>query len=360
VTTTAQATVSVAALVPFLRLLEDAGADMVMRAAELSTSCFERHGIATSELDARARLPHALIVELHEVFVELLDDPSAPLRAGQKLRAGDYELLELLCCSTNTLGESIACLGRYYPLLIQAEHDLVIEGDRAEARFQIAPGLPAPDSFHEFALASNFTMAALHIEVSSEHPPPLPLEVRFTHKAPPYAALFERVFFAPVSFGQPHNAIVFPTKGLDTPMRTRDPVLHAVLTRQADRELAELWDRSAFPSRVLSAIEAELEQGAELPEVARRLHMSEGALRTKLRQHGTTHSALRDRVRRERAARALRQSSLGIAEIGHQLGFAHPPAFHRAVRRWFGVSPSALREAGSDTLARRFFKDRAR
>ena len=351
---------SVAVLVPFLRLLEEAGADVVMRAADLAMPCFERHGIETSEIDARARLPHALVVELHELFVELLDDPSAPLRAGQKLQLGDYELLEYLCCSTATLGESIACLGRYYPLLIQAEHDLVIEGDRAEARFQIAPGLPAPDSFHEFALASNFTMAALHIEVSAEHPPPLPLGVRFTHKAPRYASLFEQVFLAPVSFGQPHNAIVFPVAGLDTPMRTRDPILNAVLTRQADRELSALWDTSAFPARVLAAIEAELEHGAELPEVAGRLHMSESTLRTKLRQHGTTHSALRDRVRRERAHRALRQSSLGIAEIGHQLGFAHPPAFHRAVRRWFGVSPSALREAGSESVAGRFFKDRAR
>ena len=347
-------------LTPFLRLLEEAGADVVMRAAELAAPCFERHGVGTTALDARSRLPHALVVELHEVFVELLDDPSAPLRAGQKLQLGDYELLEYLCTSSETLGESIACLGRYYPLLIQAEHDLHVEGDFAEARFQIAPGLPAPDSFHEFALASNFTMAALHIELSDKHPPPLPVEVRFTHKAPPYVALFKDVFFAPVTFGQPHNAIVFPVASLDTPMRTRDPILHGVLTRQADHELAGLWDKSAFPARVLAAIEAELENGADLPDVAGRLHMSEGTLRTKLRQHGTTHSALRDRVRRERAHRALRQSSLGIAEIGHQLGFAHPPAFHRAVRRWFGVSPSALREAGGETVARRFFKERDR
>ena len=99
-------------------------------------------------------------IELLLEFVDVLGDPSAPLRAGTKLQRGDYELLEYLCGSCATLGESIACLGRYYPLLIAAEHELWIEGERAEARFRIAPGLEAPDAIHEFGLASNFAMTA--------------------------------------------------------------------------------------------------------------------------------------------------------------------------------------------------------
>jgi len=85
---------------------------------------------------------------------------------------------------------------------------------------------------------------------------------------------------------------------------------------------------------------------------------SPSALRSRLRQHGTTYSALLDRLRRDHARRALRQSQLSIAEVAHSLGFAHPPAFHRAFRRWFGVTPSAFREAPNAHPASRLFSRR--
>lgn len=352
----AAATVSLTALTPFVRLLEEVPPILVERTVEQSQACFARWGIALEQLDASARLPHDLVIELCELFMEILGDRSAPLRAGQRLRLGDYELLEYLCTSAATLGQTIACLGRYYPLLIDAENELVIEGERAESRFQIAPLLSASPEIHEFALASNFMMAALHLEVSEQHPPPLPLEVCFTHKAPAYADLFAGVFAAPVRFEQPHNAIVFAAAALQHPMRTADPVLHGMLTRLADHELAALSDKSAFPAKVIEAIEVELASGAALESVALRMHMSASALRGKLRQHGTSYSALLDRLRRERALRALRESQLSIAEVGHQLGFAHPPAFHRAFRRWFGLAPSDYRDAPSEHPATRFFR----
>jgi AraC-like DNA-binding protein len=352
----AGATVSLTALTPFVRLLEEQGPDLVTRITELSQACFTRWGIALAELDATVRLPHGLVIELLELFVDVLGDPSAPVRAGTKLRLGDYELLEYLCCSAPTLGETIACLGRYYPLLIAAECELWTEGERAETRFRIAPGLPAPDAINEFALASNLMMTALHIELDPQTPPPLPIEITFAHRAPSYAELLPQLFLAPVRFEQEHNAIVFPASVLAHPMRTRDPILHAMLMRQADQELAALSDKSAFPAKVIEAIEALLPEGAPLEAVADRLHVSPSALRTRLQKHGTNYSALLDRLRRDHARRALRQSRLSIAEVGQQLGFAHPPAFHRAFRRWFGVAPSEFREAPIEHPASRFFR----
>jgi AraC-like DNA-binding protein len=305
--------------------------------------------------DPTLRLPYGLIIELIEEFGEILGDPAAPLRAGTKLKLGDYELLEYLCTSAATLGECIHVLGRYYPLLIAAEMEMVIVGDRAEARFRIAPGLPAPDAIHEFGVASNFYMSILHLQLEGAS---MPLEVTFCHRAPAYADLFPQVFFSPVRFEAEHNAIVFPASMVNQPMRTADPVLHALLTRQADAEMTAIADTSGFPTKVRNAIEAELKTGAPLEAVADRLHLSPSAVRSRLRVHGTSYSALVDRMRRDYAKRALRQSQLSIAEIGHNLGFAHPPAFHRAFRRWFGVTPSELREAPNAHPTMSFFRKR--
>ena len=157
-----------------------------------------------------------------------------------------------------------------------------------------------------------------------------------------------------------HNAIVFPVHMLTHPLRGADPVLHSVLRRLTDHELAQLQEQelSAFPRKVRVAIERELEAGAPLERVAARMHLSPGGLRSRLRQHGATYSRLLDTVRKEHARRALRDTQLGISELAHQLGFAHPPAFHRAFRRWFGVTPNAYREIKSDHPAARFWRSR--
>ena len=352
-----QATVSLTAFAPFVRLLEESGPDVVARAVSHTEATFLRWGLPLADLEAdpTLRLPHRMVIELMHDFVEIVGDPAAPLRAGFKLQRGDYELLEYLCTTCPTLGETIACLGRYYPLLIAAEYELHIEDDRAEARFRLAPGLQAPDLLYEFAMASNFTMAALHLRPEGVQ---LPLEICFSHAAPPHAELFPQLFFAPTRFGCEHNALVFPVTMLAHPMRDANPLLHAVLTRQADRELGALASLSAFPVKVREAIEAELSGGAALDAVAERLHISASGLRSRLRQHGTTYSALLDGLRRDRARRALRRSELSFAEIAHDLGFAHPPAFHRAFRRWFGVAPSAFRDAPSTHPTARLFRKR--
>jgi AraC-like DNA-binding protein len=353
----APSTVSLTAFAPFLRLIEESGAATSARAVEHTESTFARWGLPLADLEAdpTLRLPYAMVIELMHDFVAIIGDAAAPLRAGFKLQRGDYELLEYLCTTSPTLGETIACLGRYYPLLIDAQYELHLENDRAEARFALAPGLDAPDFLYEFAMASNFTMAALHLRPEGAQ---LPLEICFSHSAPAYAELFPQLFFAPTRFGCEHNALVFPAAMLDHPMRDADPLLHSVLTRLADQELAALASQSAFPAKVREAIEAELAGGAALDAVADRLHISASGLRSRLRQHGTNYSALLDNLRRERAKHALRQTRLSFAEIAHDLGFAHPPAFHRAFRRWFGVTPSAYRDAPSTHRVAGLFRKR--
>jgi AraC-like DNA-binding protein len=351
------ATVSPTALAPFMRLLEEIGPDAVAASMARGLSILERWGIAAADLEADAtmRVPHGLAIDMFELFVSVANDPSAALRAGLKLQRGDYELLEYLCGSCETLGASIACLSRYYPLLISAQLELVKHGDRAELRYRMGEGLAAPAAMNEFALASNYAMSILHVKLENVLPP---IEVMFAHAAPAHAPVFEQVFGVPVRFGAEHNAIVFPISMLDHPLRDADPVLHAVLKRLADHELSLLQELSAFPSKVRAAIEAELAHGAPLERVATRMHLSAGGLRSRLRQHGATYSSLLDAVRKDHARRALRDTQLGISELAHRLGFAHPPAFHRAFRRWFGVTPNMYREVKSEHPAARFWRPR--
>ena len=60
-------------------------------------------------------------------------------------------------------------------------------------------------------------------------------------------------------------------------------------------------------------------------------------------KEGTSHQDLLDEVRSELSRRYLQEPELAICEVAYLLGFSEPSAFHRAFRRWTGVTPKAFR-----------------
>jgi AraC-like DNA-binding protein len=126
----------------------------------------------------------------------------------------------------------------------------------------------------------------------------------------------------------------------------------------ADAELELLPRLNAFTSRVRGAVQQHLAQGATLEKVASQLNLSSGTLRRRLREHGITYTNLVDDVRREQARRWLRQPEQNIAEIAYKLGFSHPPAFHRACKRWFQQSPSEYRDEAVRNPVSRLWRHR--
>ena len=63
----------------------------------------------------------------------------------------------------------------------------------------------------------------------------------------------------------------------------------------------------------------------------------------RLEEEATTFTTLVDEIRRDLAERHLHDPHRTISEIAFLLGFAHAPAFHKAFRRWTGVTPSERR-----------------
>jgi len=78
--------------------------------------------------------------------------------------------------------------------------------------------------------------------------------------------------------------------------------------------------------------------GLSARKVARQLGMSERSLSRGLAAEGTTFRDQRDELRRDRAIDRLR-SGIGVEKITDELGFSDTSSFHRAFRRWTGMSP---------------------
>jgi AraC-like DNA-binding protein len=140
-------------------------------------------------------------------------------------------------------------------------------------------------------------------------------------------------------FDQPNHRLVFPAAELAIPLVSADPVAMQLAREQCERELAAL--DTGISARVRGALHG---RNASLVALAKSLRMSPRTLKRRLADEGTTFSAIRDDVRRQRALLLLDNRGLAIGEIATLLGYSELPNFTRAFRKWTGITPLAYRE----------------
>jgi AraC-like DNA-binding protein len=167
-----------------------------------------------------------------------------------------------------------------------------------------------------------------------------PIEVRFRHAEPSYAERYAAVFRCPVHFGSPRNAIVFARAVLERTQLYADETMvaefHDTVTRLLHRS-----GGGEVTERVRLLLRAHDDLGAVyVAEYARRFGVSERTLRNWLGQEGGTFSQLVDQERCRRAAFELRKKGASISEIAQRVGFTERSAFHRAFKRWTGMTPA--------------------
>ena len=80
-----------------------------------------------------------------------------------------------------------------------------------------------------------------------------------------------------------------------------------------------------------------------MANAARRLGMSERSLRRRLAAEGTSYREVVRVALEAKAGRLLRDPARSIKETAAALGFADTAAFHRAFKRWTGVTPLEYR-----------------
>jgi AraC-like DNA-binding protein len=171
-----------------------------------------------------------------------------------------------------------------------------------------------------------------------------PEEVHFEHPRPQGWQEHERAFSAPIYFSQPGNALLFRPDILDRPMPGRDPRMMTMMQSC----LEGLGRRSEVPAslvdNVRTTIRVMLPDGyPALEHVAQSLRVSTGAIQRELAHKGLVYKNLVEMTRRDLAFMYLRQRQLPLSEIAFLLGYSELSAFSRAVRRWSGTSPRALR-----------------
>jgi AraC-like DNA-binding protein len=83
--------------------------------------------------------------------------------------------------------------------------------------------------------------------------------------------------------------------------------------------------------------------------VAHHLRTTSRTLQRRLLSEGTSFTQVLDEVRREMALSHMRGRRATIDEVAFLLGFEKPTSFHRAFKRWTGVTPGEFRRQSMPT-----------
>lgn len=171
----------------------------------------------------------------------------------------------------------------------------------------------------------------------------------FTYAAPPHVDEYRMLFHCPLTFNAPRNAIWFAARQLDWPVAQTPRTLRRFL-REAPGNLLVIPDNdNSVTAQVRASLGRDFSE--ELPdfeEVASRLRVTPQTLRRRLREEGTSYQEIKDNIRRDAAIGYLARPQLSIMEIAQLMGFSEPSTFHRAFKKWTGLTPGAYRQGGGD------------
>jgi len=292
-------------------------------------------------LDPDNRIPFAQLVALYEKAAELTGDKNFGLHLGQIVNPTAFDVVGYCALNSPTLGESFARVARYHSIWTDgALFTLETSNDTSAIDYSYVD-----TSIHEHRQDAEFTLAIVSTLCRTIASPDFaPTAVEFQHEAPPDTSEHAKVFGCPVEFRAPSNKLIFASRFLSLPIAKADASLCALLDRHAEELLAKFPPRDSLIDQVRGIITGELRGGdPSLERVADQLSLTPRTLQRKLQDLGTSHNELLDQMRRQLAMRYLREPEMAICEVAYLLGFSESSSFHRAFKRWTGLTPKEFR-----------------
>ena len=313
----------------------------VARAGADPGAYLEAAGVDAALLeDPNARLELASYFRLQELALDTIGDPALGVHMAERANPAAFHVVGFLTGHCHTLRQAIQVFARYRKLISDTPPPtLHEEGDVAvlTCYFLESDSERCRRLSEEFGMTSMARTAKLALGM-----PEAPHVVEFSHAAPAHAAEVERVIGCPVRYGADATRLRFARHMLDATRLHANPELMRLLQSEAERKLAEL----AAPRSLSARLRAVLLEGSGRPgmgAMARLLGLSSRSLRRRLHEEGHTYVEVVEQAMAEIARRMLDDPSITIQEVADRLGFSEASAFHRAFKRWTGMTPMQFR-----------------
>jgi AraC-like DNA-binding protein len=291
----------------------------------------------------KARLSFEQMLRLARNALQLGGDPGLGLELGRRLTVSSLGVVGYAAMCQADLGSALAVAEKYQRVLvpyvtIEAGREAGIGLLQIEPEFPLGPYKP-------------FVMEAILVCLTSVARffigGPLPgAHVRFDYPDPGYGSRYREVLGCPVEFDCPRVELRIDHAALSLPLAYACEPTARMTEELCERQLAPLLGQDGVVHKVRNILQTEGEQYPNVRMLAKALHTSERSLRRALSAHGTSYQELRDEVRMRLAVHYLTSTATPVEEVARTVGFTSSRSFRRALKRWTGKSPSAVRVEG--------------
>jgi AraC-like DNA-binding protein len=326
---------SVRVVAGLVEAVEQAGVSAVplLRAARLGPAQLESEN---------ASIPRSEVYRLCELAVELTRNPAFGLHWAEHLGEKTFNPISHLIAHSSTLRQGLQSLLQFHRLLSHSPSFYLSERDR---KVTLCAARLTGESPVMQRLAAEMLVTGLFRIVRSFKPQARFDNVSFAYAAPSYQREYTRMFESAERFDQPFTGIVFDQALMDAVSPFKDEDVHDALRVVAERRMLRLTQREPFAVRVRDFLVQQ--QGTahrmEMTAVARALGMSARSLRRRLVAEGASYNAVVKEALAIVAKQLLRNKQLTIQETAYEMGFAETSTFHRAFKRWTGMTPNTFR-----------------
>jgi AraC-like DNA-binding protein len=289
------------------------------------------------------RLEFEQFEQVLSAAVAVTRDDALGLHVAEQMPEGAVDLLGHLAAHAPTMREAVQIAAQFVSLgmdgLLLAVRD---EGDLFVVRYAFPRSTPLSDRvLAEFLMGGLVRLARSFTGANA-----VPRFACFEHERPDHHREYTRIFGGNQRFGQSVTSIAFDREIADRPQMHRHRELYEMLRAEAQRRLDRLATGVGPATRLRQYLLAMAP--ARIPEIsaaARDLGMSERSLRRRLAADGTSYRGVVRSALEASAGRMLGDPAHTIKETAVALGFADAATFHRAFKRWTGVTPGEYRRA---------------
>jgi AraC-like DNA-binding protein len=267
----------------------------------------------------------------------------------QPRRLGTFAMMCQLIIHCKTLGQALERSTEFYRLFGD-NWSVILERDKHEARLiPLIPSEHDPDHFlTESMLMIWHGLASWLIERR------IPLErVQFGYSRPQHADEYDALFFAPVmQFNAQRTEVTFAADYLDLPIRQTEETLTEFLKTAPAQLLVKFKNTNSLTNRIREVLKSQI--GEDMPtlnDVAAMLYLSPQTLRRRLATEGKSYQGVKDALRRDAAIHLLLNPELNLEDVAQHVGFSETSTFHRAFKKWTGVTPGLYRQLHSNLPA---------
>jgi AraC-like DNA-binding protein len=288
------------------------------------------------------RIPWHAQAKVMDIAARELADDCYGIHLAAKVDVRDADALAYVGLASRTLGEALANLARYVRIFNEVIR-FELTADDGVTILSISgmePTFVLERQQMEFGAG-----LLLHLYRFLTKRQITPVQVHFVHARERGLREVSRYFGCKVSFLQNRAEIVLRASDLAIPIHTSDYRLLKILTAYCEGMLKEHGNRGAdLLQKVERRIVDLLPKGAAKAKVvAADLGVSERTLTRHLAALGTSFNDVLDQIRKQLALKYVRETDLRLAQVAFLLGYANPPAFTLAFRRWTGKAPTELR-----------------